>query len=91
LDRHTIPWPLWSKLMHSAPVFTGLNSSAKARLQKEPKHHRPGINAYGATAPARFFTVASEYFFTARQTLKKHYPAVYDQLAAFYRQDTAER
>jgi len=71
--------------------WTKTFSQTYERLQKELKHHRAGINAYGATAPAEFFAVASEYFFTAGETLKKHYPAVYDQLVAFYRQDTAGR
>ncbi len=69
--------------------WTMIFSQAFERLQKELEHHRPGIKAYGATAPAEFFAVASEYFFTDGQTLRNHYPAVYGQLVSFYRQDTA--
>jgi len=49
------------------------------------------MNSYGATAPAEFFAVASEYFFTNPQTLRHHAPAVYDQLVLFYRQNPASR
>lgn len=71
--------------------WTKVFSLAFERLQKELKHHRPGINAYGATAPAEFFAVASECFFIDGQTLCNHYSAVCDQLVSFYRQDTAAR
>ncbi len=71
--------------------WTKIFSQAFEHLQKELVHHRPGINAYGATAPAEFFAVASEYFFTDGQSLCQHYPAVYAELVSFYRQDTAAR
>jgi hypothetical protein len=44
------------------------------------------INPYAATSPAEFFAVLSEYFFTAPDILKSHFPAVHKQLALFYRQ-----
>ncbi len=66
-------------------------SDAFDHLRQLTHHHRPTINAYGATAPAEFFAVASEYFFTDPQTLQHQYLAVYDQLALFYRQDPAAR
>ncbi|OIR17894.1 protein MtfA [mine drainage metagenome] len=44
------------------------------------------INPYAATNPAEFFAVFSEYFFSAPDTLKKHYPEVYEQFALFYLQ-----
>lgn len=44
------------------------------------------INPYAATSPAEFFAVASEYFFTARDILKKSCPNVERQLTLFYRQ-----
>ncbi|MEO8333164.1 MAG: M90 family metallopeptidase [Gallionella sp.] len=45
------------------------------------------INPYAATSPAEFFAVATEYFFTAPDILKDHYPGVHRQLALFYRHD----
>jgi len=44
------------------------------------------INSYAATNPAEFFAVVSEYFFTAPDILENCCPAVYKQLALFYRQ-----
>jgi MtfA peptidase len=43
------------------------------------------IDSYAATNPAEFFAVASEYFFTAPEVLKKCCPGVLKQLALFYR------
>lgn len=73
---------------HWATAF----SEAFAHLQQQvAHHHHPGINAYGATAPAEFFAVASEYFFTHPHKLRQQFPAVYAQLVLFYRQDPASR
>lgn len=52
-------------------------------------HHKPCVNAYGATSPAEFYAVVSEYFFTAPQRLMQCYPRVYNELKLFYRQDPA--
>jgi Mlc titration factor MtfA (ptsG expression regulator) len=72
--------------------WTMVFSDAFAKLQQQlAHHHRPCINAYGATSPAEFFAVASEYFFTDPHTLHHHYPPVYEQLALFYLQDPASR
>lgn len=44
------------------------------------------IDPYAVTSPAEFFAVMSEYFFTAPDLLKNHYPGVHKQLTQFYRQ-----
>ncbi len=49
------------------------------------------IDEYAAESPAECFAVFSEYFFEAPQRLRAVYPAVYDQLVQFYRQDPATR
>jgi hypothetical protein len=49
------------------------------------------IDAYGAESPAEFFAVVSETFFESPVELLEAYPAVYEQLAQFYRQDPAAR
>ena len=49
------------------------------------------LDAYGATNPAEFFAVASEVFFEQPARMKKDHAALYEQLAAFYRQDPASR
>ena len=48
-----------------------------------------GVDCYAAESPAEFFAVFSEVFFEQPIILVRHYPAVYAQLAAFYRQDPA--
>ncbi len=50
-----------------------------------------GIDAYGATSPAEFFAVLSEVFFERPGIIHRHYPAVYDQLQQFYRQDPLQQ
>jgi MtfA peptidase len=45
------------------------------------------IDAYGASDPAEFFAVASEVFFERSQALADEQPALYGQLAAYYRVD----
>ncbi len=47
------------------------------------------LDPYGATNPAEFFAVATEYFFTAPGEMQKATPDVYEQLRLFYRQDPA--
>lgn len=49
------------------------------------------LDPYAAEAPAEFFAVASEVFFTAPQALRVEYPDIYQQLALLYRQDPAGR
>jgi Mlc titration factor MtfA (ptsG expression regulator) len=49
------------------------------------------INPYGGESPAEFFAVVSEAFFEIPAVLKAAYPAVYELLCAFYRQDPLAR
>ena len=49
------------------------------------------IDPYAAENPAEFFAVLSEVFFAMPARLKDTYPAVYGQLALFYRQDPIAR
>lgn len=49
------------------------------------------LDPYAAEAPAEFFAVLSEAFFQTPQLLHEEYPAVYDQLRLFYRQDPLTR
>ncbi|HEY3327010.1 MAG TPA: M90 family metallopeptidase [Novimethylophilus sp.] len=44
------------------------------------------LDPYAAEAPEEFFAVMSEVFFEQPMLLRQEYPAVYAQLAAFYRQ-----
>jgi Mlc titration factor MtfA (ptsG expression regulator) len=49
------------------------------------------IDPYAAESPAEFFAVLSESFFEAPEVVAKHYPAVYELLKSFYRQDPGAR
>ncbi len=53
--------------------------------------HPTWLNAYGATNPAEFFAVLTECFFEQPHKLKRQHPALYGQLADFYRQDPEPR
>lgn len=47
------------------------------------------LDEYGATDPAEFFAVATEFFFERAHELRAKHPALYEQLQQFYRQDPA--
>lgn len=49
------------------------------------------IDPYAAESAGEFFAVASEAFFETPELLLPAYPAVYEQLRQFYRQDPAAR
>jgi len=49
------------------------------------------IDPYAAEHPSEFFAVVSEVFFEAPDLLLEAYPAVYEQLRRYYRQDPAGR
>jgi Mlc titration factor MtfA (ptsG expression regulator) len=49
------------------------------------------IDPYAAESAGEFFAVASEAFFETPELLQAGYPAVYEQLQLFYRQDPGNR
>ena len=49
------------------------------------------IDPYAAENPSEFFAVLSEVFFEMPEIIVDEYPAVYEQLKAYYRQDTFAR
>src|SRR5262245_10672992 len=49
------------------------------------------IDAYGAVNPSEFFAVVTESFFERPLALRARHPELYEQMAAFYRQDPAAR
>jgi Mlc titration factor MtfA (ptsG expression regulator) len=48
------------------------------------------LDKYGATNPAEFFAVVTEYFFEQPQQMKQRHPELYEELRLFYRQDPAD-
>ena len=53
------------------------------------RHMTSWIDPYAATNPAEFFAVVTEAFFKSPQRLQRHSPALYQQLADYFRQDPA--
>ena len=49
------------------------------------------IDPYAAESPGEFFAVFTEAFFELPDVLKDEYPALYEQMSAFYRQDPLTR
>lgn len=58
-------------------------------LKKQARRGRPRIDPYGATEPAEFFAVTSEYYFENPETLRREFPDVFAQLHQFYRSPLA--
>jgi len=60
------------------------------RLQRDVDDNRPTLlSTYGATNPAEFFAVATEYFFEKSRELQRVHPDLYNELKNFYHQDPA--
>ncbi len=78
--------PLHSNMSHQAwyEAFEAAYEDLNERLQQG---NLIAFNPYGATNPAEFFAVSTEYFFEAPQVLNRLFPKVYQQLKLFYRQD----
>ena len=72
--------------------WTRAFSTAYADLQQRlNRGEETLIDPYAAEDPAEFFAVLSEMFFVASAAVHDLYPAIYAQLAAFYRQDPVKR
>lgn len=57
-------------------------------FQTRQQQGRPlPFDGYAAESPAEFFAVLSEVFFEQPEAIHGHYPAIYQQLSRFYRQD----
>jgi Mlc titration factor MtfA (ptsG expression regulator) len=70
----------WSK------AFTEAYGDLSSRVDHD-RHTE--IDPYAAESPAEFFAVLSEAFFETPELVKETYPAVYEQLTLFYKQDPA--
>lgn len=70
----------WSKVLGAE--FAKLEDAAEEGKKSLLDH-------YGATNPAEFFAVATETFFEKPRQMKEKKPALYEQLARYYRQDPA--
>ncbi len=63
-------------------------SAVYKQLCDDVEHGRQTLlDPYGATNPAEFFAVATEFFFECPQALKMGHPELYDVFREYYRQD----
>jgi Mlc titration factor MtfA (ptsG expression regulator) len=69
-------------------AFTQAYEDLRGRIERGEE---TPINDYAAESPGECFAVFSEYFFDAPHILRDAYPAVYQQLVQFYRQDPVAR
>lgn len=76
------------KLTQWSHVFTQAYADFCARVERGEVI---GIDPYAADSPAEFFAVFTEAFFEIPLTVRQHYPQVYAQLSAYYRQDPVRR
>jgi Mlc titration factor MtfA (ptsG expression regulator) len=61
-----------------------------ARLRRDvQRRRRTVLDPYGAEDPVEFFAVATEAFFETPEALQAEHPALYEELARYYRQDPA--
>jgi hypothetical protein len=58
-------------------------------LDRLDRGEEPWLDPYAAEDPAEFLAVCAEMFFDVPQRFRAEYPAVYAQLAAFFKQDPA--
>jgi len=69
-------------------AFTQAYEDLRGRIERDEE---TPLDDYAAESPAECFAVFSEYFFEAPHILRAAYPAVYELLVQFYRQDPAAR
>jgi Mlc titration factor MtfA (ptsG expression regulator) len=58
-------------------------------LERMDRGEEPWLDPYAAQDPAELFAVCAELFFDVPRELLAHYPDVYSQLCAYFRQDPA--
>lgn len=82
------------------PLHKGMNPRAWAKSfgaafthfsKRVDAGEHTAVDPYAAENPGEFFAVFSEVFFEMPEIIVAEYPAVYDQLKAYYRQDTFAR
>ena len=55
------------------------------------RDEEPWLDPYAAEDPAEFFAVCTEMFFDVPGAFRERYPMLYEQLAAYFKQDPAAR
>jgi MtfA peptidase len=67
-------------------AFQAAYDDLRARLDRGEE---TWLDPYAAEEPAEFFAVCTEMFFDVPEEFRAEYPALYAQLRAFFKQDTA--
>ena len=80
--------PLHQDMSEAAWIETFQSAFDDLHVRIE-RGEEPWLDPYAAEDPAEFFAVCSEMFFDVPTAFAAEYPAVYAQLARFYRQDPA--
>ena len=84
----------WTRAFMAAYLdFCKQVDAADARTRRERGHALDALplDPYAAESPAEFFAVISEAFFEMPHSVAQAFPAVYEQLTLFYRQNPAAR
>jgi len=90
LDQETGPAngaPLLARRAHYARWSQVLGAEFDALRMRPARDETSLFSNYGATDPAEFFAVISEVFFEQPQRMSDEHPALYRELAQFYRLD----
>lgn len=91
LDGAVNGLPPLHRAMSVAEWTNVFQSEYDALIEQIDRREEPWLDPYAAENPGEFFAVCSELFFDVPLEMLMRHPALYRQLAAFYRQDPAER
>ncbi|MGA7799677.1 MAG: M90 family metallopeptidase [Gammaproteobacteria bacterium] len=91
LTGHANGLPPLHRTMRTARWAAAMSAAYEELVRDVQRANPQPFDPYGAESPAEFFAVMSECFFAAPALLAGVRPQVYAQLAAFYRQDPAQR
>ncbi len=76
--------------MRTGAWITAFQSAYDDLVRRLERGQETWLDPYAAEEPAEFFAVCTELFFDVPAEFRAEYPAVYAQLAAFFRQDPAQ-
>ena len=80
-------FPPLHRSMRTSAWTDAFSTAFRALNATIDRGEEPPIDPYAAESPAEYFAVLSEYFFERPALIETHYPAIYQQLATFYRQN----
>lgn len=75
--------------MHAGAWTETFQAAYDDLIRRLDRGEEPWLDPYAAEEPAEFFAVCVEMFFDVPAAFRDEYPALYAQLAAFFRQDPA--